>query len=96
MIFSECVGNLNNREIYADKIYLDIPFYKETQECKKLLLFTPKSYQRRITWNNQKGEKRKRLVSNCSLYSHTTHLIIVQLVEWKNKYSKSDEGQIYI
>ncbi len=49
MIFSECVGNLNNREIYADKIYLDIPFYKETQECKKLLLFTPKSYQRRIT-----------------------------------------------
>lgn len=37
----ECVGNLNNREIYADKIYSDIPFYKETQECKKLELFTP-------------------------------------------------------
>ena len=30
----ECVGNLNNREIYADKIYSDIPFYKETEECK--------------------------------------------------------------
>lgn len=25
----ECVGNLNNREIHADKIYPDIPFYKE-------------------------------------------------------------------
>ena len=37
----ECVGNLNNREIYADKIYSDIPFYKETKECKKLELFTP-------------------------------------------------------
>lgn len=37
----ECVGNLNNREIYTDKIYSDIPFYKETQECKKLELFTP-------------------------------------------------------
>lgn len=37
----ECVGNLINREIYADKIYLDISFYKETQECKKLELFTP-------------------------------------------------------
>lgn len=34
----ECVGNLNNREIYADKI---IPFYKEMQKCKKLELFTP-------------------------------------------------------
>lgn len=37
----ECVGNLNNREIYADKIYSDIPFYKETKESKKLKLFTP-------------------------------------------------------
>ncbi len=37
----ECVGNLNNREIYADKIYSDIPFYKETKESKKLELFTP-------------------------------------------------------
>ncbi|WP_255204220.1 transposase [Bacteroides caecimuris] len=36
----ECVGNLNNREIYADKIYSDIPFYKETKESKKLELFT--------------------------------------------------------
>ena len=35
------MGNQNNREIYADKIYSDIPFYKETQECKKLSLFTP-------------------------------------------------------
>ena len=35
------VGNKNNREIYADKIYSDILFYKETQECKKLSLFTP-------------------------------------------------------
>ena len=46
----ECVGNLNNREIYADKIYSDIPFYKETQECKKnLAIYSCKSYQRRIT-----------------------------------------------
>ncbi len=30
----ECVGSLNNGEIYADKIYSDIPFHKETQECK--------------------------------------------------------------
>ena len=37
----ECVGNLNNREIYADKIYSDIPFYKETKESQKLELFTP-------------------------------------------------------
>ena len=37
----ECVGNLNNREIYADKIYSDMPFYKETKESKKLELFTP-------------------------------------------------------
>lgn len=37
----ECVGNLNNRELYADKIYSDIPFYKKMQECKKLSLFTP-------------------------------------------------------
>lgn len=29
-----CVGNLNNREIHADKIYSDVPFYKEMQECK--------------------------------------------------------------
>ena len=35
------MGNLNNREIYADKIYSDIPFYKETKESKKLELFTP-------------------------------------------------------
>ena len=35
------MGNQNNREIYADKIYSDILFYKETQECKKLSLFTP-------------------------------------------------------
>jgi len=26
----EYVGNLSNREIYADKIYSDIPSYKET------------------------------------------------------------------
>ena len=37
----EYVGNLNNREIYADKIYSDIPFYKETKESQKLELFTP-------------------------------------------------------
>ena len=35
------MGNQNNREIYADKIYSDILFYKETQECKKLELFIP-------------------------------------------------------
>jgi hypothetical protein len=35
----ECVGNLNNRETYADKIYSDILFYKETQECRELTLF---------------------------------------------------------
>ena len=28
------MGSLNNREIYADKIYSDILFYNETQESK--------------------------------------------------------------
>ena len=43
------MGNQNNREIYADKIYSDILFYKETQECKKLSLFTPvRSEERRV------------------------------------------------
>ena len=37
----ECVGNLNDREVYADKIYSDIPFYKETEDGKKLSLMTP-------------------------------------------------------
>lgn len=36
----ECVGNLNNRDMPI-KIYSDISFYKETQESKKLELFTP-------------------------------------------------------
>lgn len=37
----ECVGSLSNREVYADKIYSDIVFYKETEENKKLSVFTP-------------------------------------------------------
>lgn len=37
----ECVGNLNDREVYADKIYSDILFYKEAEDCKKLFLMTP-------------------------------------------------------
>ncbi len=31
----ECPGNLNNREIYADKIYSDIPFYKKDARIQK-------------------------------------------------------------
>lgn len=37
----ECAGSLNDREVYADKIYSDIPFYKETLESKKLSVLTP-------------------------------------------------------
>ncbi len=37
----ECVGSLNDREVYGDKIYSDIPFYKETEETKKLVMLTP-------------------------------------------------------
>lgn len=58
----EYVGNLNNREIYADKIYSDIPFYKETQECKKTLaIYSCKSYQRRIP----EVTKRRKLQETC-------------------------------
>lgn len=40
----QCVGNLNNREIYADKIH---SFYKKTQECKKTqAIYSYKSYQK--------------------------------------------------
>ena len=58
---------MNNREIYADKIYSDIYSYKETQECKKLSLFTPvKAIKGESPGNNQKGESGKRLVFNGS------------------------------
>lgn len=93
----EYVGNLNNREIYADKIYSDIPFYKETQECKKTLaIYSCKSYQRRIP------EVTKREKAARDLFSTTVSKVrqpIEALFNWlnrKNRYSKSDEGQIYI
>lgn len=70
----ECVRNLNNKEIYADKTYLDIPFYKETKECKKTELFTPvKAIKGESPEITKKGESSKRLVFNGSLKSQTTH-----------------------
>jgi hypothetical protein len=60
------VGNQNNREIYADKIYSDILFYKETQECKKLSLFTPVKAIKGESPEITKGESGKRLVFNGS------------------------------
>lgn len=37
----ECVGNLDNREIYADKIYSNIHSMKRIKNPKKNSLFTP-------------------------------------------------------
>lgn len=61
-------GNPNNREIYADKIYSDIPFYKETQNAKRLSLFTPiKAIKEESPEILKKGESHKRLIFNSSL-----------------------------
>ena len=79
----EYVGNLNNREIYADKIYSDIPFYKETQECKKTLaIYSCKSYQRRIP------EVTKREKAARDLFSTTVSKVrqpIEALFNWLNE-----------
>ena len=93
----KCVGNLNNREIYADKIYSDISFYKETQECKKNELFTPV---KAIKGESTEITKRKKAARN--LFSTAVSKVrqpTESLFNWlneKNKYSKSDESQIYI
>jgi len=63
----KCVGNLNNREIYADKIYSDIPFHKEMPECKKLELFTPVKAIKRESPKITKREKVARDLSSTAV-----------------------------
>lgn len=91
------MGNQNNREIYADKIYSDILFYKETQECKKLSLFTPV---KAIKGESPEITKREKVARDLfSTAVSKVRQLIESLFNWlneKNKYSKSDEGQIYI
>ena len=92
----ECVGNLNNREIYADKIYSDLSFYEETQECKKLELFIPiKAIKGESPEITKREKAAKELFSMAvSKVRHPIESLFNWL--WKNKYSKSDESQIYI
>ena len=89
----ECVGNLNNREIYADKIYSDIPFYKETKESKKLELFTPVKAIKGESPEITKREKAAR-----DLFSTAVSKVrqpIEALFNWLNEKTNI-QSQIYI
>lgn len=79
----ECVGDLNNREIYADKIYSDIPFYKVTKECKNLELFTPiKS----IKGESPEITKREKAARNlCATAVSKVRQSIESLFNWLNE-----------
>ena len=80
------MGNQNNREIYADKIYSDILFYKETQECKKLSLFTPV---KAIKGESPEITKREKVARDLfSTAVSKVRQLIESLFNWLNEKTK--------